>query len=75
MHFRKNKTVIRKPEKENLESAKDTVNKENGTSGCSHAYGYLAVRPKNSSIPQECLCCLRVINCLYNTKKIKNKSS
>jgi len=69
MHFRKNKTVIRKPEKENLESAKDTENKENVTSGCSHSYGYLAVRPKNSAIPQECLCCLQVIDCLYKTKK------
>ena len=75
MHFRKNKTVIMKVEKESLKSTKDTPNKENVTSGCSHSYGYLAVRPKNSQIPQECLCCLRVINCLYNTKKIKNKSS
>ena len=66
MRFRKNKTVIRKPEKENFESAKD---KENVTSGCSHSYGYLAVRPKNSAIPQECLCCLQVIDCLYKTKK------
>ena len=69
MHFRKNKTVIMKVEKESLKSTKDTPNKENVTSGCSHAYGYLAVRPKNSLIPQECLCCLQVINCLYKTKK------
>ena len=70
MHFRKNKTAIMKVEKESLKSTKDTPNKENVTSGCSHAYGYLAVRPKNSPIPQECLCCLRVIDCLYDTKKI-----
>ncbi len=69
MRFRKNKKVIRKPEKENLESAKDTVNQENVTSGCSHSYGYLAVRPKKSPIPKECLCCLQVIDCLSKTTK------
>ena len=69
MHFRKSKTAIKKPKKEILKSTEDRVNKENVTSGCSHSYGYLAVRPKDSPIPKECLSCLQVIDCLYNTKK------
>jgi len=69
MHIRKNKTVFRKRKKEHLESTKETVNKEKVSRACSHAYGYLAVRPKNSPIPQECLFCLQLIDCLYNTKK------
>ena len=69
MHFRKSKTAIKKAEKESLKSTKDRLNKENVTSGCSHSYGYLAVRPKDSPIPKECLFCLQVIDCLYKTKK------
>jgi len=69
MHIRKNKTVIRERKKEHLESPKETVNKEKVLMTCSHAYGYLAIRPKKSPIPQECLFCLQLIDCLYSTKK------
>jgi len=69
MHIRKNKTTFRKQQKESLKSTQETMNEENVTLECSHAYGYLAVRPKNSPIPQECLFCLQLVDCLYNTKK------
>ena len=69
MHFRKNKVVIEKQQKESLKATKDKVKNENLNSECSHSFGYLAVRPKNSPIPQECLCCLQVIDCLYKNKK------
>jgi hypothetical protein len=69
MRFRKNKTVIKNHKKESLKPTKDIENSEKVTSGCSHSYGYLAVRPKNSPIPQECLSCLQVIDCLYKNKK------
>ena len=75
MHFRKNKVIITKNEKESLKSASDTLTTENVTSGCSHSHGYLAVRPKDSPSPQECLLCLQVIDCLYHTKKIRFESS
>lgn len=68
MHFRKNKTVIEKQQKESLETPNDMAKNENVNSECSHSFGYLAVRPKNSPIPQECLCCLQVIDCLYKNK-------
>ena len=69
MHIRKNRSFFRKDKKDSLKSNKESVNKEKVTSGCSNSYGYLAVRPKNSPIPQECLCCLKVIDCLYKNKK------
>ena len=69
MHFRKNKIVIEKEDKESLKDANDMVINEPITSECSHSFGYLAIRPKNSPIPQECLCCLQVIDCLYKNKK------
>jgi len=69
LQIRKNKTFFWKHKKERLESTKETVKEENVTSGCSHSYGYLAVRPKKVPIPQECLFCLQLIDCLYNTKK------
>jgi hypothetical protein len=69
MHFRKSQTVFKKDEEESVKSTKDTKNKEKVASGCSHSFGYLAVRPKNSLIPQDCLCCKQVIDCMYKTKK------
>ena len=69
MLFRKNKTINEKHSTENLKSTKKNTRKKNVTSGCSHSYGFLAVRSKNSPIPQECLFCLQVVECLYKTKK------
>ena len=69
MHFRRNKTVIKNHNEETPKAIEDTKSNEKVTSGCSHSFGYLAVRPKNSPIPQECLCCLQVIECLYKNKK------
>jgi len=31
---------------------------------CSHSFGYLKSRPKGSSIPDECLVCQKMIQCL-----------
>lgn len=69
MHFRKSKTVFKKDEEESVKQTKDVENKEKVASGCSHSFGYLAVRPKNSPIPQDCLCCKQVIDCMYKNKK------
>ena len=39
---------------------------EEGTApgGCPHQFGYLKKRPKNASIPESCLTCQRMIQCL-----------
>jgi len=34
------------------------------TSWCPHRFGYLASRPKNDSIPEECLICPKIVNCM-----------
>jgi len=33
-------------------------------SKCSHEFGYLRNRPKDSSIPDECLTCPRILQCM-----------
>jgi len=33
--------------------------------GCAHHLGYLKSRPKNTSIPEECLTCSKMIECMY----------
>jgi len=33
-------------------------------SQCPHDFGYLAKRPKNSPIPQECLVCSKTVECI-----------
>jgi len=32
--------------------------------GCPHHFGYLAHRPKDASIPQECLTCQKIVECM-----------
>ena len=69
MQFRKPKVMFDKPQKEELNPAQQQDKKQLGSSECNHSYGYLANRPKNASIPQECLFCLKVVDCLYGIKK------
>jgi len=44
--------------------------KEKGPTGeespkrCPHHFGYLAHRPKDASIPQECLTCQKIVECM-----------
>jgi DNA-directed RNA polymerase subunit RPC12/RpoP len=33
--------------------------------GCAHHLGFLKVRPKNTPIPEECLTCSKMIECMY----------
>jgi DNA-directed RNA polymerase subunit RPC12/RpoP len=33
--------------------------------GCMHHVGYLKSRPKNTPIPEECLTCSKMIDCMY----------
>jgi len=36
-----------------------------GEVGCLHELGYLKRRPKNTPIPEECLTCSKMIDCMY----------
>jgi hypothetical protein len=48
-------------EKHPVKPAEDEVK---GPSACPHHFGYLANRPKNASIPQECLICSKIVKCM-----------
>jgi len=42
---------------------------EKRTSKCSHYFGYLKNRPKNSPFPDECLGCPRIVECLLKKEE------
>ena len=39
-------------------------NEKTGVQGCPHHFGYLGEHPKNTPIPNECLTCIRIMECL-----------
>ena len=59
----------------NVESKPKTVTKPDAAavqeerffSGCLHHFGYLSSRPKDSPIPQECILCQRLGDCMVAT--------
>jgi hypothetical protein len=53
-------------EKEN--KAEEKVTPEN-SSGCNHHIGYLATRESKASIPDECMTCKDLIECMKNEAK------
>ncbi len=60
--------ISAQPQKEK-ETKEDTAAKTEeaegeGLSGCSYNFGYLANRPRDSPIPQECLTCQRIVDCM-----------
>jgi hypothetical protein len=57
---------------------KSSMNEENAAareerffSGCLHHFGYLSSRPKDSPIPQECIICQRLGDCMVATVYVK----
>ena len=53
-----------KKKKEEEPPVKPPKKEEKGPSGCPHNFGYLANRPKNAPIPQECLICPKIVDCM-----------
>jgi hypothetical protein len=55
-----------------IETVKDAIsdlesNKQSKVNqNCSHHFGYLANLPSDSSIPEECLLCSKVVECIVN---------
>lgn len=47
------------------------VNEDVFFSGCLHHFGYLSCRPKDSPIPQECILCQRLGDCMVATIYVK----
>jgi hypothetical protein len=77
-----------KPQKVNVNQSKNVnsavksmVKEENAAareerffSGCLHHFGYLSSRPKDSPIPQECILCQRLGDCMVATVYVKKIS-
>ena len=53
----RNRLLRAEPQKEN----------EEDPSGCPHHFGYLTSRPKNAAIPQKCLICPKLTDCIAVT--------
>ena len=45
-------------------SVKTSSNKEKDPAECLNHFGYLANRDKETTIPQECISCLKVLKCI-----------
>ena len=58
------KVLFAQPKK--IKPAPNQAKQASISADCRHSYGYLADRPKNTPIPNECLFCLRVTGCLSN---------
>jgi hypothetical protein len=43
---------------------KPELSRNNQSSGCPHHFGYLKEHPKHTPIPNECLTCTRIMECL-----------
>jgi len=47
-----------------VKTEKIEVPRENSIQGCPHHFGYLSEYPKNTPIPNECLTCTEIMECL-----------
>ena len=45
-------------------SMKGVKDEKNKPAGCAHFLGYLKTRPKGSPIPDECLLCAAIMECM-----------
>ncbi|KPV63947.1 MAG: hypothetical protein AOA66_0526 [Candidatus Bathyarchaeota archaeon BA2] len=65
--FLRRQSKATKLDRSHLLRAEPQKEKKEGPSRCPHHFGYLASRPKNAAIPQECLICLRLADCMAVT--------
>jgi hypothetical protein len=47
-----------------LETEKPEISRNNTSSGCPHSFGFLKEHSKNTPIPNECLTCNKIMECL-----------
>jgi hypothetical protein len=64
----KEEPVVKPPMEKNGKALEEKI-----FSGCLHNFGYLASRPKNAPIPQECILCQRLGDCMVATVFIDEK--
>lgn len=80
MRIKPHKVNVNQSKKVNS-AVKSPVKEENAAarearlfSGCLHHFGYLSSRPKGSPIPQECIICQRLGDCMVATFYVKKIS-
>jgi hypothetical protein len=49
------------PKRNNLEGSDESPKEK--PAGCNHHFGYLSTLPKGKTIPDECYCCSKLIEC------------
>ena len=60
---------VKPPKKEEEEPPVKPPEKEGkGPSGCTHHFGYLTNRPRDAPIPQECLTCPKIVDCMLKLR-------
>jgi hypothetical protein len=57
-----------KPTASTMEATKLTIEAEN-TESCTHFFGYLKKREKQIPMPEECLTCVKMVECLFHDAK------
>ena len=62
-----NKNKLSSEIKTTLKKDNAAAQEERFFSGCLHHFGYLSSRPKDSPIPQECILCQRLGDCMVAT--------
>ncbi len=55
--------------KKEKQKPEPSANKEDGSSGCPETFGYLANRPKDVPIPQGCLTCPKMVDCILSPRE------
>jgi hypothetical protein len=62
---------VKQPTKPKVKEETAAAQEERFFSGCLHHFGYLSSRPKDSPIPQECILCQRLGDCMVATVYVK----
>jgi hypothetical protein len=67
-------TDIAAQEKPTLKTAKDVLGEEKASlqpakTLCTHHFGYLSERSNKEKIPEECMACAEIVNCMLKAVK------
>jgi hypothetical protein len=57
-------TFFTEEETEEAPIIEQSTEKEDQSSGCPQTFGYLAKRPKDAPIPQQCMLCPKIVDCM-----------
>ena len=52
-----------------ISDSEESISKETESTECPESFGYLSNRPKDEPIPQKCLVCSRMVDCMLSPRK------